>query len=279
MKKINLSAVCFIFVILSTFFGCQKYPNITKVIKNDFNNHYEAVNWFAFYKENGINSVSQGGDSIIVEAAETGNLNLVKATVKDGATVNLYVKQTAVYAAARNRFYDIVDYLLKQNASPYVYDAQQKRYNFDLIQLGVLLMDLDLLELVVPYYSLQELDFSVDNKPKLFERGLGFGLGGSSVYVSIETVEEMILLLDYLSSSKIKLSYWDLDTLAGNITYINNDIRNYDITPMFVNMTKKVLEYYLTQDSYKRCLEPNFNWDDISTSTSRLQRYINTMRN
>jgi hypothetical protein len=268
MKKKCWFAVVGVFFALALA-GCGKYPHLTKIIKNDYNTQ-ELMDWLSYLKEYGINSIPSGEESTIEIVVQSGDLNLVKAAVQDGANVNLFINRTAVYRAASKGDYDIVEFLLKKKASPYYYDSKADRYSWDLISLGVAQMNTDLLRLVVPYYNSKDLDYSVVDKPRLFELRLGQGWGASyAVYE--EDVVAMTHLLKYLSSSKIKLDIKDLDTLASNIIDTN-----YDET--FIASTKKTLEYYLNQDYLRGCLDPAFEWGEDTWQFKSIWQYINEMR-
>jgi hypothetical protein len=253
--------------------GCGKYPHLTKIIKSDYNTQ-EIMDWLSYLKEYGINSIPSGEESTIEIVVQSGDLNFVKAAIQDGANVNLFVNRTAVYRAASEGDYDIVEFLLKKKASPYYYDSKADGYSWDLISLGVAQRNTDLLQLVVPYYDSKDLDYSVADKPRLFELRLGQGWGGVLVAVDREDIAAMTHLLEYLSSSKIKLGLKDLETLASNIIQ-----RNYDETPAFIAATKKTLEYYLNQDYLRGYLDPAFEWDeDTAWQFDDILQYINEMR-
>ena len=96
--------------------GVQPAVNELKKI-NDQPSRY----WIKFITENGINAIDGDGDILLVEAAKSNNLPLVKACVKSGADVNLYVKgkAPAVSYAVQNNNLEMLKYLIQENAVIY----------------------------------------------------------------------------------------------------------------------------------------------------------------
>ncbi len=113
-------AFCVLVILVIGAFASGGNKGVGPAVKELMKTNDEASRYWAnFIQANGINAIDSDGDILIVVAAKSNNLPLVKACVQSGADVNLYYqkdKKTALDYVIGNNNYDMVKYLLKQKA-------------------------------------------------------------------------------------------------------------------------------------------------------------------
>jgi len=91
MKRNHFSIVLIVF--FSCFlFACGKAPNTVKVLRGL--NNAVANYWIDLVQKNGVNYVDYDGESIIAIALEAENIELLQATIKDGADLHREYKNS-----------------------------------------------------------------------------------------------------------------------------------------------------------------------------------------
>lgn len=115
MSKIkNVMKAVTILLLLVSFAGCGKARPAVKELSKI--NNDSSRSWAEFVKKHGVNAITTGNQTLLIVAANSGNLDLVKACIKSGADVNLMPDGNApalAYALGNN---EIAEVLVKNKA-------------------------------------------------------------------------------------------------------------------------------------------------------------------
>lgn len=128
-------------------------------------NNENARFWIKMIEKNGIDAIYDK-ETLLTEAIDGNNYNLVAACIKSGANVNLHPSEysnSPVARAVKNSNEKIVELLIKNKAVL----VEQKYMNSDALQYALAMMNMDILKVVMPNISKADIDFtSGDNKRK-----------------------------------------------------------------------------------------------------------------
>lgn len=177
MKKV-LGVILTSVFCLSLFTSCGVGPAV-KVLKtyNDDASRY----WIAFIKKNGINAINEDGYTLLLEAVEANDTELVKACIKSKADVNRTskFKNFPIDIAVDHDKINIVALLLKAGAKP---NPDEK---IDTLGLAIHRQNLEVINLLIKAKA--NLDYSGYRND---ERRIAVRFEGSHEYpITIETLE------------------------------------------------------------------------------------------
>lgn len=118
-RKNKIYVILTIFVTILFLSSCGVGPAVKELKKI---NNSDARYWIDFIKKNGINAIDDDGDVLLLSAAKADNTALVKACIKSGAEVNMYVTKgyikqgPALSIAIKNGNTEMIEALLKAKA-------------------------------------------------------------------------------------------------------------------------------------------------------------------